>query len=189
MEALANDSHMAEDALDRHHRQLVKEWKSLGDAAANREQSARFRSASDRIHERLSPWRDRLSEERESNLRAREALCEQLESLLAQPAEDADPDVLRQIRDKARHQWRHYSPVPRERAEAVGRRFGTIRHQLQTLIDQRAEYIASQKRELISQVAALRSDESQPFAQRIQQTKQQVLVFSESFFSGFSCSV
>ncbi len=172
MEALANDSHMAEDALDRHHRQLVKEWKSLGDAAANREQSARFRSASDRIHERLSPWRDRLSEERESNLRAREALCEQLESLLAQPAEDADPDVLRQIRDKARHQWRHYSPVPRERAEAVGRRFGTIRHQLQTLIDQRAEYIASQKRELISQVAALRSDESQPLAQRIQQTKQ-----------------
>lgn len=172
IEALANDRHMAEDALDRHHRQLVKEWKSLGDAAANREQATRFRSASDRIHERLAPWRERLGEERETNLQAREALCGQLESLLAQPAEDADPDVLRQIRDKARHQWRHYSPVPRERSEAVGRRFGTIRHQLQALIDQRADTIASQKQALISQVAALRSDESQPLSQRIHLTKQ-----------------
>ncbi|WP_336268844.1 DUF349 domain-containing protein [Vreelandella arctica] len=172
IEALANDLHMAEEALDRHHRQLVKEWKSLGDAAANREQSARFRSASDRIHERLAPWRDQLSKERETNLQAREALCDQLESLLAQPAENADPDVLRQIRDKARHQWRHYSPVPRDRSEAVGRRFGTIRHQLQALIDQRADTIASQKRELINQVSALRSDDSQPLAQRIHHTKQ-----------------
>ena len=172
IEALANDQHMAEEALDRHHRQLVKEWKSLGDAAANREQSARFRSASDRIHERLAPWRDQLSKEREINLQAREALCDQLESLLAQPAENADPDVLRQIRDKARHQWRHYSPVPRDRSEAVGRRFGTIRHQLQALIDHRADTIASQKRELISQVTALRSDDSQPLAQRIHHTKQ-----------------
>tara|TARA_R110002049_G_scaffold165864_1_gene331731 strand:+ start:1024 stop:3840 length:2817 start_codon:yes stop_codon:yes gene_type:complete len=172
IEVLANDQHMAEEALDRHHRQLVKEWKSLGDAAANREQSARFRSASDRIHERLAPWRDQLSKEREINLQAREALCDQLESLLAQPAENADPDVLRQIRDKARHQWRHYSPVPRDRSEAVGRRFGTIRHQLQALIDQRADTIASQKRELISQVTALRSDDSQPLAQRIHHTKQ-----------------
>ncbi|BBI59311.1 DUF349 domain-containing protein [Vreelandella sulfidaeris] len=172
IEALANDIYMAEEALDRHHRQLVKEWKSLGDAAANRDQSARFRSASDRIHERLAPWRSRLSEEREANLKAREALCDQLESLLAQPSEDADPDVLRQIRDKARHQWRHHSPVPRERSEAVGRRFGTIRHQLQALIDQRADTIAAQKRDLISQVSSLRSDDSQPLAQRIHLTKQ-----------------
>ncbi|MGP9679820.1 DUF349 domain-containing protein [Halomonas sp. AOP27-A1-41] len=172
IEALANDPHMAETALDRHHRQLVKEWKSLGDAAANREQSARFRAASDRIHERLAPWRDQLGQEREANLQAREQLCEQLEILLAQPAEDADPDVLREIRDKARHQWRHYSPVPRERSEAVGQRFGKIRHQLQTLIDQRAEQIASQKQALIDEVRALRHDQQQPLAQRITQTKQ-----------------
>ena len=172
IEALASDLHMDEEALDRHHRQLVKEWKSLGDAAANREQSARFRTASDSIHERLAPWRDQLSEERAANLKARETLCDQLESLLEQPAEDADPDILRQIRDKARHQWRHYSPIPREGSEAVGRRFGIIRHRLQTLIDQRAETIASQKLALISQVVALRSDDSQPLAQRIHLTKQ-----------------
>ncbi|WP_404376655.1 DUF349 domain-containing protein [Vreelandella aquamarina] len=172
IEALADDQHMADSALDRHHRQLVKEWKALGDAAANREQSARFRAASDRIHERLAPWRAQLDEERDANLRGREALCEQLETLLAQPAEDADPDVLREIRDKARHQWRHYSPVPREHAEAIGRRFGAIRHRLQALIDQRAEQIAAQKRELIEQVQALQNDTEHPLAARITRTKQ-----------------
>ncbi|RUR39625.1 DUF349 domain-containing protein [Vreelandella populi] len=172
IETLANDQHMAEAALDRHHRQLVKEWKALGDAAANREQSARFRAASDRIHERLGPWRDQLSEEREANLRARKQLCEQLETLLAQPANNADPDMLREIRDKARHQWRHYSPVPRERSEAVGQRFGKIRHQLQALIDQRAEQIASQKHDLIEEVRALRSDDQQPLTKRTADAKQ-----------------
>lgn len=172
IEALADDQHMAEAALDRHHRQLVKEWKALGDAAANREQSARFRHASDRIHERLAPWRAQLDAERDANLRGREALCEQLETLLAQPAEDADPDALREIRDKARLQWRHYSPVPREHGEAIGRRFGAIRHRLQALIDQRAEQIANQKRNLIEQVNALQSDDAQPLEARIARTKQ-----------------
>ncbi|PCF94511.1 DUF349 domain-containing protein [Vreelandella nigrificans] len=172
IDALADDQYMAEEALDRHHRQLVKEWKSLGDAAANREQSARFRAASDRIRERLKPWLKQLTQERDINLRSREALCEQLETLLDQPAEDADPDMLREIRDKARHQWRDYSPVPREQAEAVGRRFGKIRHRLQLLIDQRAEQIGQQKRALIEQVQALQNDSEQPLAKRITQTKQ-----------------
>ncbi|MFC7369776.1 DUF349 domain-containing protein [Vreelandella zhaodongensis] len=172
IEALADDQHMAEVAVDRHHRQLVKEWKSLGDAAANREQSARFRAASDRIHERLTPWREQLNQEREANLRGREALCEQLETLLDQPAEDADPDVLREIRDKARHQWRHYSPVPREQSEAIGRRFGAVRHRLQALIDQRAEQIATQKRTLIEHVQALQNETEEPLAARITRAKQ-----------------
>lgn len=172
IEALADDQHMADVALDRHHRQLVKEWKSLGDAAANREQSARFRAASDRVHERLAPWREQLNQERDANLKGREALCEQLETLLNQPAEDADPDVLREIRDKARHQWRHYSPVPRDQSEAVGRRFGAIRHRLQALIDQRAEQIASQKRMLIEQAQNLQNDTELPLTARITSAKQ-----------------
>ncbi|WP_447554227.1 DUF349 domain-containing protein [Vreelandella sp. EE22] len=170
IEALAQDHHMAESALDRHHRQLVKEWKSLGDAAANRELSARFRAASDRIHERLAPWRETLDEERKTNLHRRETLCEQLETLLEQPSESADPDILREIRDKARHQWRDYSPVPREHAEAIGRRFGRIRHRLQALIDQRAEQIAGQKRALIEDVQALLHATS-PLDERIERAK------------------
>ncbi|XKH60575.1 DUF349 domain-containing protein [Halomonas sediminis] len=171
IDALANDTAMDEAALDRRHRQLVKEWKDLGDAAANREQSARFRHSSDRIQARLAPWRKGLAEVRQQNLMAREALCEQLETLLAQPAEDADPDVLRQIRDKARQQWRHYSPVPREQAETIGRRFGKVRHHLQALIDQRAHTIATTKRDLIEATRHLLSDETLAPRERATQAK------------------
>ena len=149
IETLAEDDGLMDASLDRRHRQLVKEWKALGDAAANREQSTRFRAASDRIHARLAPWRERLEAERQAHLATREALCEQLETLLDQPAEEADPDALREIRDRARDQWRRASPVPRDQAEAIGRRFGRIRHALQALIDQRALAVAETKRELI----------------------------------------
>ncbi|MBE0488292.1 MAG: DUF349 domain-containing protein [Halomonas sp.] len=155
IEALAEDISLHDTGLDRRHRQLVKEWKSLGDAAANREQSARFRTASDHIHTRLASWRERLDAERQANLATRETLCEQLETLLEQPAEAADPDALREIRDRARDQWRRAAPVPRDEAEAIGRRFGRIRHALQALIDQRAQAVAETKRDLIEQVRAL----------------------------------
>ncbi|TVM06953.1 MAG: DUF349 domain-containing protein [Halomonas sp.] len=171
IEALADDQHMAEAALDQHHRQLVKEWKSLGDAAANRELSTRFRGASDRIHERLTPWREKLAQQRQHNLEARIAMCEQLEALLEQPAEDADPDVLREIRDKARQQWRLYSPVTREDAEQIGRRFGKVRHRLQALIDDRAQAIADQKQAMVDQAQALIRQEDTPIDERTRQLK------------------
>ncbi len=170
IESLAGDETAVDAALDRRHRQLVKEWKALGDAAANREQSTQFRAASDRIHERLGPWRARLDAERERNLATRETLCEQLETLLERPAEEADPDALREIRDRARDQWRRASPVPRDQAEAIGRRFGRIRHRLQALIDQRAREIADAKRELIEEARTL-TEQEMPAARRAEQAK------------------
>ncbi|SEL39081.1 DUF349 domain-containing protein [Halomonas daqiaonensis] len=170
IEELADHSAPTEAELDRRHRQLVKEWKALGDAAANREQAARFRAASDRIHERLSPWRERQQAERQRNLEAREALCEQLETLLEQPAHEADPDALREIRDRSREQWRRFAPVPREQAEPVGRRFGRIRHDLQALIDRRAREIAEAKRDLIGQTRELLARDM-PAVKRADQAK------------------
>lgn len=168
--ALAEDEGIEDGELDRRHRQLVKEWKELGDAAADRELSQRFRAASDRIHERLAPWRDALNRQRERNLEARQALCEQLEALLEQPDPGADPDALRDIRDRAREQWRRHSPVPRDQSEAIGRRFGRIRHGLQALIDRRAQEIATAKRELIEQARELQMA-SQSASQRAEQAK------------------
>ncbi|WP_416139405.1 DUF349 domain-containing protein [Halomonas sp. HK25] len=170
VEALAEDATLLDAGLDRRHRQLVKEWKSLGDAAANREQSTHFRTASDRIHARLTPWRERLDAERQTNLATRETLCQQLETLLDQPAEEADPDALREIRDRARDQWRRAAPVPRDQAEAIGRRFGRIRHALQALIDQRAQAVAETKRDLIEQVRALLG-QAMPAARRAEAVK------------------
>ncbi|MFG6177493.1 DUF349 domain-containing protein [Halomonas sp. THAF12] len=170
IQALVEDHGLDDAELDRRHRRLVKEWRALGDAAANREQAAAFRAASDRIHERLSDWHARQQRQRQDNLAARETLCEQLETLLAQPAAEADPDALREIRDRARQQWRRLSPVPRDEAEAIGRRFGRIRHDLQALIEQRAIEIADAKRELIEAARTLR-DQTLPAHRQAEQAK------------------
>lgn len=170
IEALADETRITEAELDRRHRQLVRDWKGLGDAAASRELSESFRSASDRIHERLAPWREQQAEERARNLEARIALCEQLEALLDTPAANADPDALRQIRDQAREEWRRHSPVPRDQAQAIGRRFGRIRFALQGLIDQRAKEVADAKRQLIDEAQAL-LEKALPSEARAEQAK------------------
>ncbi len=170
IQALAEDHDLDDAELDRRHRELVKAWRELGDAAANHEQSTAFRAASDRIRERLREWRDHQDQHRRDNLAARLALCDQLEHLLEQPAAEADPDALREIRDRARQQWRRLSPVPRDEAEAIGRRFGRIRHALQALIEKRAGEIAEAKRELIEAARALR-DRDLPAPRRAQEAK------------------
>ncbi|MHB0776893.1 DUF349 domain-containing protein [Halomonas sp. WWR20] len=171
IETLAAETGMPEGERERRHRQLVKEWKSLGDAAATQELAARFRDASDRIHSQLAPWREALETQRQQHLEAREALCAQLEALLSQPNPDADPDALRQIRDKAREQWQRLTPVPRDQARPIGQRFGKIRRALQELIDQRASEIAAAKRELIDQVRGLLETEL-PAVQRAERAKE-----------------
>ncbi|WP_104205313.1 DUF349 domain-containing protein [Billgrantia saliphila] len=170
IEQLADDTRLTDAELDRRHRQLVRDWKGLGDAAASPELSERFRGASDRIHERLAPWRERQTHERHQNFEARIALCEQLEALLESPAADADPDALRQIRDQAREEWRRHSPVPRDQAQAIGRRFGHIRFALQSLIEQRAREVADAKRQLIDEAQALLERQMTPDA-RAEQAK------------------
>lgn len=170
IDQLADDHTLADAELDRRHHRLVKEWRELGDAAASHQLSVRFRAASDRIHERLGPWRQARDQERQQNLAAREALCTQLEALLDNPDPRADPDSLRQIRDRAREQWRGYSPVPRDRSESVGRRFGRIRHALQNLIDQHALQIASAKQQLIEEARTLQSAATSA-VQRAEQAK------------------
>ena len=93
IEALAEDDTLPDADRDRRHRQLIKEWAALGDAAATAELSQRFRSTSQRIHDALADWYHRRDDERKRNLEAREALCEQLEELIAHPDSRADPDI------------------------------------------------------------------------------------------------
>src|SRR5690554_640697 len=154
---LADDTRLGDAELDRRHRQLIRDWKALGDAAASRELSHAFRSASDRIHQRLASWQEQQAAARQHHLQVRTALCEQLEALLDAPAENADPDALRRIRDQAREEWKRHAPVPRDQSKAVGRRFSRALATLQELIDHRAKETAHAKRALVDAASELLS--------------------------------
>lgn len=170
IDELAEQTQLSDSELNHRHRQLVQEWKRLGDAAANSDLSARFRTASDSILQRLQPWRERQAQEREHNLAARIELCEQLEALLEQPDDQADPDALRRIRDSSRQLWQRHSPVPSKQAHGIERRFSHARHALQALIERRASEIAAAKRELTEQLRALRERDMDAH-QRAEQAK------------------
>ncbi|WP_106479028.1 DUF349 domain-containing protein [Phytohalomonas tamaricis] len=169
MEALI-DEPLTDMERDRRHRQLVSEWKALGDAAATRQLSSRFREASDKVKASLRHYFEERIHQRNENLAHREALCAQLEALLAAPDAGADPDALRQIRNRSREEWQRYTPVPREQAEAVRQRFAQSMRGLQALIDDRARALADAKRDLIEQVQAL-ADETGDAEARAEQAK------------------
>ncbi|SPJ34089.1 DUF349 domain-containing protein [Kushneria phyllosphaerae] len=154
MEGLAA-ADMDEPARDQQHRRLVRDWKALGDAAASRERSTRFRQASDLVREQLAGFYQRRDQQRETNLAERERLCEQLETLISHKAATSDPDSLRTIRDRAREAWRQWSPVPRDRESELRQRFTRSLRALQTLIDQQARSVAQAKQALVDEIREL----------------------------------
>ncbi|MGY3728845.1 MULTISPECIES: DUF349 domain-containing protein [Cobetia] len=167
---LAEREDLSDEQRDRQHQQLIQQWRSLGDAAASRESSQSFRSASDSIKQQLQDYREARKQAREHNLAMREALCEQLESLNGHAMGDADPDALRQIRDRAREEWRRHTPVPAGPGRQLSHRFGEALTALQGLIDQRAGEIAAAKQALVDAAEAL-ADEDAPARARAEQAK------------------
>ncbi|GHB17074.1 DUF349 domain-containing protein [Salinicola rhizosphaerae] len=170
IEALAEARDHSDPKRHRRHQQLVREWRQLGDAAATKPLAQRFRSASDSLHDQLGAWEQEIEAQEAQNLEARQALCEQLESLLDHPSDVADPDGLRRIRDAAQEQWDRHWPVPRRQAASTGRRFSRLRQRLQSLIDERAGDIASRKRDLVQQAQQLAEDDGAA-AERAEQAK------------------
>lgn len=157
MEALP-DAALDDLARDQQHRRLVRDWKALGDAAASRERSTRFRTASDQVREQLAGFYRLRDQQREENLAERQRLCEQLETLLNNAAAP-DPDGLRTIRDRAREEWRRWSPVPRSQEGELRQRFSRALRALQTLIDQQARAIAEAKQALVEQVREIETED------------------------------
>lgn len=167
---LAERDDVSDEQRDRQHQLLIQQWRELGDAAATRDASQAFRTASDAIKQRLSDYRETRKQAREHNLAMRQSLCEQLESLNGHAMEDADPDSLRQIRDRAREEWRRHTPVPAGPGRQLSHRFGEALTALQGLIDSRAGQIAAAKQALVEAAEAL-ADEDSPARPRAEQAK------------------
>jgi hypothetical protein len=102
---------------------LQAEWKAVGHAG--REQNEvlwkRFRAACDQFFEARKAHFDQLDVERAANLAQKEAICAQVEALLAQE-EIGEQEAVEHVR-RFSAAWKAVGPVPKEQSDAIWARF------------------------------------------------------------------
>jgi hypothetical protein len=104
-------------------KELQNEWRSIGPVPQkkSRELWERFKSACDKIYERVKVVRSRANEELLANLARKEALCERVEVLAESDDWEKTAEEIKQLQNE----WRSIGPVPRKRSDAVWKRFRT----------------------------------------------------------------
>jgi hypothetical protein len=102
-------------------KELQNEWRNVGPVPQkkSRELWERFKSACDKVYERVKVTRARANEEMLANLARKEALCERVEVLAESDDWDKTAEEIKQLQNE----WRHIGPVPRKRSDAVWKRF------------------------------------------------------------------
>jgi len=127
-------------------KELRKQWKSMR-SHTKEDLWQRFNNACNLAYENCSPFIDKQNEERKTNLKAREALCEQLENYIlqmewptpndTQPDETIDWIQVDKITRQARKEWAAIGFVERKHHKNISRRFDksidTIRSELKKI--------------------------------------------------------
>ncbi|GBC63488.1 hypothetical protein DENIS_4482 [Desulfonema ishimotonii] len=117
-EALADADAWSETAAQL--KALQRQWKKIGPVPRNDEDALwqRFRTACDTFFSRLKA-------QEPENLSRKEALCAQVEGLVADVSEDTDMERLGWDLMDLQRQWKEIGPVPAEHADALWKRFHT----------------------------------------------------------------
>ena len=124
-------------------RALRKQWKSLR-SQTQEEMWERFNNACNSAYSLCKPYIEEQTQQRQASLKAKESLCEQLETYIATmgwPTADNAPidttiDWIKvdKITRQARKEWSQTGFVERKKHKAISRRFDkaieTIRHEL-----------------------------------------------------------
>jgi hypothetical protein len=104
-------------------KQYQAEWKEIGPAPKEQNEALwqRFRAACDVFFEKRKVAFEKLDEERQGNLKKKEALVEKAANLAAR--EDIDQDAAESELKQIQQDWKHIGPAPREQNEALWQRF------------------------------------------------------------------
>jgi len=102
---------------------LQAEWKSVGPVPRKKSDAVwkRFRAACDAFFDRRKEHYKTQDAERKVNLEQKEALCERAETL----AESSDWQETAEQLKRLQAEWKSGGPVPRNRSEAIWKRFRT----------------------------------------------------------------
>jgi exonuclease SbcC len=157
MEALVG-ADIDPQALANKVKRLQDEWRMLGTADAERSQKLweRFSAAADKAYESCRAYFDKLTQVRETNLAARETICQQLDDYLHKTDwEKIDWRAAREIFELAKQEWRNYSPVERKAGKDIQTRFNGLLQELQDRLDREFEKNALARRALIAEAESL----------------------------------
>lgn len=118
-EALIDTDHLPE--ASRRVNKLHRLWKKAGNLPQQEENELwdRFKNATDRFNEMKSENLDKLREQEQQNLQAREELIEKAENL----KDSEDWDATHQAYQELMEQWKKTGPVPKRASGKVWKRF------------------------------------------------------------------
>lgn len=158
MQALIGQDIDPDDLADRI-KALQDEWKSLGVTDPSVEQPLweQFKAASDTAYE---PCRQHFLAQRElraKNLKARAALCEQLEQYRDAITDTVDWKNHDAILRTARLEWQQHQPVDRQSSRHVQERFNGVMKALDAKREAHWQQIANRKQQLIDNALQLQS--------------------------------
>ncbi len=104
-------------------KEIQVQWKKIGPAPQEVSDALwkRFRSACDYFFERRKQGLDHLKSERDTNLAAKMALCEQAEAIQDSTEWHQTANELKRLQSD----WRAIGPVPRKKSDEVWKRFRT----------------------------------------------------------------
>lgn len=141
-------------------KRLQEEWKATGSVpkAVSDEIWARFRTACDKFFEQKRAHFEELDENKQENLKAKEALCERLETLELDFSKPETMTTLREIQTE----WKTIGMVPKETIETIWERYSlTVNKILESYantneeIRARLDDIKVQKQAMIDRVSSL----------------------------------
>lgn len=127
--------------------ELHQEWKSIGNVPIDKNDEVweRFRDASDNINKKRKDYYDTMRVELESNLLAKQALCEKAEEVMKR--EHTNPkewnDSTNEMNDMF-NLWKSIGPVPQKDNEGIWNRFKST---LNLFFDAKKEVFAKLKEE------------------------------------------
>lgn len=103
------------------------EWKPSVTLPRKEEQALwkQFRKACDAVFDQIREQRNSADEERQANLKRKQAICAQLESLLEQP--DTDYREIHKQFDASREEWNQIRNIPRKQERAIDDRYASIK--------------------------------------------------------------
>ena len=175
MEALASIDTMHPPKKAKEIKGLQDAWKALG-PSDNREAQelwGRFKNASDAAYKPCSAFFEDQKTQRSENMKAREAICEQLETFNAE--HDWTSPNYREVGGliaRSLKAWREAGEVPRARFRKVSDRFSAALEPLQQRISAENERNREKKSALIERIAGHVADTETPLTELIEATKQ-----------------